>query len=119
MKKIYVLDQEQLFAFSGDPGLAARLRQIANRKSGTINCGSALDHGITISQDACMDFQSTGAWPDIDLGAILAFVHGGEAHCCVFENRAQPRLLDADHYLIALGSGKLAADGDIILCCPV
>lgn len=110
MKKIYVLDQEQLFAFSGDPGLAARLRQISNRKSGTINNGSALDYALTISQEACLDFQSTGVWPDIDLGAILAFVHGGAAQCCVFENRAQPRLLDADHYFIALGNGKLAAD---------
>jgi hypothetical protein len=45
-----------------------------------------------------------------DAACFVAFPHGGHAHCCAFTGGAQPFMLDADHYYMALGSGKLSAD---------
>ena len=54
---------------------------------------------------------STGiAGNAIGTNTILAYVHGGSHHCCMFEGQLQPRLLDEHHYYAALGSGKLSAD---------
>jgi hypothetical protein len=56
-------------------------------------------------------FQNSGLGNlQVDLGTILAYAHGDAAHCCAFLGRVQPWLLDADHFYIALGSGKLSAD---------
>ena len=54
---------------------------------------------------------STGiAMQMINTNTILAFAKGGHHYCCVFEGPLQPRFLDANHYYVALGSGKLSAD---------
>lgn len=49
-----------------------------------------------------------GRWYNVN--TVLAFPHGGVHQCCVFEGPIQPRLLDAHHFYVAIGSGKLAAD---------
>ena len=48
--------------------------------------------------------------PPTAIATILAFPHSAGHHCCVFEGTIQPRLLDTNHFYVALGSGKLAAD---------
>jgi len=113
-KKIHLLDGSQIFSSSGDYGLAARFRDIAHIGCGRISRGSALDYVVNVAQDVVVQFQSTGIWtgiwPDVELGALLAFPHIDKPYCCVFEDKAQPRLLDKHHFYVALGGGKQLAD---------
>jgi hypothetical protein len=72
--------------------------------------GHAIDFPLQLTQTIVQQFVATGINNSIDASPVLAFVHGGEHQCCVFEGRLQPRLLDEHHYYAAHGSGKLSAD---------
>ena len=110
-RKIHLVAGPQIVAFSGDIGIAARFRIAADARAGQIaGIAHALDHGLQISNAMFTQLQATGIWPNVDIGLVLAYMHGGQPHCCVFLNRVQPWLLDADHFYAALGSGKLSAD---------
>ena len=68
-------------------------------------------YAINLSSSIISQFQSTGIGIDrVGANVILAFEHSGAHCCCVFEGALQPRLLDASHFYVALGSGKLSAD---------
>lgn len=110
--KISVLSGPQLFAFAGDQGQADRFRVMANGLNGLIaQALHPLSYSIAICKAIIEQFQSTGIGMDrINANTILAFAHGGSHHCCVFEGPLQPRLLDKDHFYVALGSGKMSAD---------
>lgn len=110
-QKIAVLPGPQLFAFAGDLGQNARFRILAENNHNLIPSRElAIDFPLILTQAIIEQFKATGINHSIDANPVLAFGHRGTHHCCVFEGALQPRLLDADHYYAALGSGKLSAD---------
>jgi hypothetical protein len=109
--KVYVLPGSQLFAFAGDQGQAARFRTLAEANHTVPDQKVfALDYPLALTQGLIAQFQSTGIANTVGVNTILSFLHNGICHCCVFEGAMQPRLLDKDHYYVALGSRKLSAD---------
>jgi hypothetical protein len=110
-QKISILPGPQIFALAGDVGQNARLKIIAENNHGVIAAsGHAIDFPLQLTQTIVQQFVATGINNSIDASPVLAFVHGGEHQCCVYEGRLQPRLLDEHHYYAAHGSGKLSAD---------
>jgi hypothetical protein len=110
-QKISILPGPQIFALAGDLGQNARLRIIAENHHGIIaTCGHAIEYPLQLTQAIILQFTATGISNAIEASPVLAFVHGNEHQCCVFEGRLQPRLLDEYHYYAAHGSGKLSAD---------
>lgn len=109
--KVEVLPGPQLFGFAGDQGQAARFKAMASANSAQI-AGMAfpLDFALALAQGIHQQFTATGIGSNVATNTLLAFEHGGTHQCCVFEGALQPRLLDANHYYVALGSGKLSAD---------
>lgn len=109
--KVYALQGPQLFAFAGDQGQAARFQLMADLNHAAIaGKPHALDFPLALAEGIFNQFKATGIANSIGVNTVLAFAHGGNAHCCVFEGALQPRLLDAQHYYVSLGSGKLGAD---------
>jgi hypothetical protein len=110
--KCCVIPGPQLFAFAGDQGQAARFRHIAENLA--VNLAVAahpLLHGVALSQAILTQLASTGIQvQSVGVNAVLSFLHGGACYTCAFEGAMQPRLLDQNHYYVALGSGKLSAD---------
>lgn len=110
--KCSVIGGQQVFAFAGDQGQAARFKLIAETAS--INLAAAghpLVYGVQVSAAILGQLASTGIQVNnVGVNTVLSFIHGGNCHCCIFEGALQPRLLDADHTYAALGSGKLSAD---------
>lgn len=110
--KVNLLAGPQIFAFAGDQGQAARCQVMADSNA-ALAAGSAhpLDYPLVLSQGIVTQFRNTGISGNaINVNTVLAFLHGGDVHCCAFEGAYQPRLLDQQHYYVALGSGKLSAD---------
>ncbi len=111
-RKIEILSGPQLFAFAGDHGQSARFKYLADRHHALIpgTC-HAIDFPLTITREIIEQFASTGIdLSRIDVSTVLSYAHDGHHHCCVFEGPLQPRLLDRNHFYVALGSGKLSAD---------
>lgn len=109
-RKVCRIAGEQVFAFAGDQGLAARFQIMADGSHAlTGSVGHPIDYAIALTTSLNQQFHATGANPSA-VNAVLAFQHGGHFHCCMFEGAIQPRLLDAHHFYGALGSGKLSAD---------
>lgn len=110
-KKVHVLSGDQVFAYSGDQGLGDRFRILA--EAGAEHIASKqqpLDYGLLLTQNAMQQFAATQVAP-VDLNVVLAFPFNNSAQCCVFlGNTVQPRMLDADHFFAALGSGGIAAN---------
>lgn len=115
-RKVYILDGNQVFAYAGDHGQAARVRANVNElhpisnitPNGTL---TPLDYSIEITKKSVEQFRDTGLDKEqIEVNGVLAFHLNDGFHCCVFEGMFQPRLLDADHYYAAFGTGKLSAD---------
>jgi hypothetical protein len=110
-QKIAILPGPQIFALAGDLGQNSRLRMIAeNNHTQIVSFGHAFDFPLALTKAIIQQFTETGINNAINAAPILAFVHGGEHQCCMFEGALQPRLLDEDHYYAAQGSGKLSAD---------
>ncbi|MEH6951039.1 hypothetical protein V4R08_06775 [Nitrobacter sp. NHB1] len=110
-RKIALLNGPQIFAFAGDQGQSARFKIMADGSHGNIvNASHPMDHALALSSGIINQFQATGIGASINVNTILAFGHGGQHHCCMFEGLLQPRFLDEHHYYAALGSGKLSAD---------
>jgi 20S proteasome alpha/beta subunit len=110
-RKVYRLAGEQIFAFAGDQGQAARFRIMAEGSHALIaGTQHAIHYPIALTTGLMAQFASTGISNSVGVNAVLAYVHGGAQQCCVFEGAMQPRLLDVDHYYAALGIGKLSAD---------
>jgi hypothetical protein len=106
-QKISILPGPQIFALAGDVGQNARLKIIAENNHGVIAAsGHAIDFPLQLTQTIVQQFVATGINNSIDASPVLAFVHGGEHQCCVFEGRLQPRLLDEHHYYAAHGLGQ-------------
>jgi hypothetical protein len=103
----------QILAFSGDPGLAARFRAHAEATlpQGPGAAQTALQHTVNLCANVLNEFNRTGIAPNqVNLQTVLAFEHGGAIHCCAYQGPLQPRLLDANHFYITMGSGSLSAD---------
>jgi hypothetical protein len=111
-RKVYILEEGQIFAHAGDHGQAARVRaKIAELKANELDYESALNYVLDITERSINQFASTGlSGEQIDVNGVLAFYWEGGFQGCVFEGMFQPRLLDADHFYAALGTGKLSAD---------
>jgi len=111
-RKLHILTGEQICGIAGDIGLAARFRVLADANGGNIaSVAHPLEFGLGLAKLMADQITATGLGnSNIDLGTVFAFPHGSRAHCCAFLGRVQPWLLDADHYYVALGSGKLSAD---------
>ena len=110
-KKVSILNGQQVFAFAGSTGLADRFRSIANDTHAEIaGVARPLDYPVRLSQIMWDQFQSTGIknTDAINLRTVLAYVHGDEPHCCIFEGRIQPRLLNKDRFYTSLGSGTVS-----------
>jgi 20S proteasome alpha/beta subunit len=109
--KVYVLPGSQVFAFAGDQGQAARFKLMAEVNHGIIaEMTNPLDYPLTLAKGIYEEFQSTGVGNALQVNTILAYLHRDSCYCCAFEGKMQPRLLDRDHFYVALGSGKLSAD---------
>lgn len=109
-RKIAVLPSGQIFSFAGDQGLGARFRILLELTPHLLtSAGHPLEYGLSLSQNIITQFRQTGL-DNFGLNSAVAFPHGGDFHCCMFEGLMQPRLLDRDHFYAALGSGKLSAD---------
>jgi len=109
--KVNVLAGDQLFAFAGDQGQAARVMLIANNGANVINTfDHPMDYAVAISEAVVAQFTRTGINGSINVNTMLGWRHKDTTACCVFEGAMQPRLLDANHFYVALGSGKLSAD---------
>ena len=109
--KVHLLAGNQLFAFAGDQGQAARFQIMADGShalAGTVV--HPIDFPLNLTQSLIQQFNSTGIGQQINVNTLLGFEHGGQRQLCVFEGIIQPRLLDAAHFYVALGSGKLSAD---------
>ena len=108
--KVHELAGTQLFAFAGDQGQAARFQIMANGSHAQIaHSAHAIDYPIILTTALLRQFQQTGiSQPAVN--SVLGFMHAGAQTLCVFEGAIQPRLLDENHYYVALGSGKLSAD---------
>lgn len=111
-KKVEILAGSQVFAFAGDIGQAARFKIMADGAAGNIaEARHPLDYPLRLTQAMIQQFSNTGiVGNQIGVNTLLGYVHNGAHQCCVFEGALQPRLLDAAHYYVALGSGKLSAD---------
>lgn len=110
-QKISVLDGNQLFAFAGDQGQSERVKIMANGAYTNINANAhAIDFPLSLTQSMIAQFNATGIGNSISTNPILVYPYKGELKCCVFEGTFQPRLLDAQHFYSAAGSGKLSAD---------
>jgi 20S proteasome alpha/beta subunit len=109
--KVHILTGSQLFAFAGDQGQAARFQIMADRSHAlSVTVAHPIDYTLALTQSLIQQFQSTGIGQQVNVNTLLGFSHGGLHQLCVFEGIIQPRLLDAAHYYVALGSGKLSAD---------
>ena len=109
--KVRILDGNQIFAFAGDLGQASRLQALCDKGFVILEqVTEALDYPLSVSANIVRQFTETGIRKGINVSALLGYVHGGESHLSVFEGNLQPRLLDDDHYYVALGNGKLSAD---------
>jgi hypothetical protein len=111
-RKIEVLPGSQVYAFAGDQGQAHRFRILAELNHVLPTQRShPMDYPLALSSGLVSQFASTGIQTSsIGVNTLLAFSHSGIRQCCVFEGPMQPRLLDRDHYYVALGTGKLSAD---------
>jgi hypothetical protein len=110
-RKISILAGPQVCAYAGDQGQSARFALLADSSATTIaGRAHAIDYPLNLTASLVTQFQATGIWGQEDVNTLLAYAHGGTHHCCVFEGALQPRLLDANHFYTALGSGKLSAD---------
>jgi hypothetical protein len=90
-------------------GFAMRFRQVVEATDPN-GQASPLDYGLALSQFITEQIARTNGGEPSNLNCALGFVHNGQHVCCAFEGRMQARLLDADHYYVALGTGKLSAD---------
>jgi hypothetical protein len=111
-RKVDVLAGQQVIAYAGDQGQGARFRIMAEGSHPLIlQVAHAIDYPLRLTQSLIAQFQSTGIPANaIGVNTVLAYQHGARHHCCAFEGAIQPRLLDAHHFYVALGSGKLSAD---------
>lgn len=110
-RKVEVLAGQQVFAFAGDHGQGSRFKIMADGSYGQIaQTNHPIEYPLALSRSLVAQFQSTGIGNAVNLNTVVAFEHGNQHHCCVFEGLIQPRLLDAHHFYAALGSGKLSAD---------
>jgi hypothetical protein len=72
-KKLYLIQGSQIVSCSGDPGLAARFRFVANNCHKDIEQMQPLEYGIKLSQEICVQFQSTGLnLAEVDLGVMIS-----------------------------------------------
>jgi 20S proteasome alpha/beta subunit len=110
-RKVHILPDHHVFAFAGDQGQADRFRAMASRNTSNANAGShALEYALSLTEDIVAQFNTTGIANHIDVEVVIAYPYGHAMSVCAFTGALQPRLLDQDHFFIALGSGKQMAD---------
>lgn len=110
-KKVWRLSDEMMCACAGNLGLADRFRFVAKMSYQEIQYhNDPIEYCSQISKALKKQFQTTDVPFPADFGAVYAYVHQDEHHCCVFDGGLQPRLLDSHHFYLSLGSGKLSAD---------
>ncbi len=110
-QKITVENGNQVFAYAGDQGLGHRFRIVVGANHAAIaGTPHAIDYPIALTRAMVAQFKSTGVANNGAVNTVLGFVHPTGHQCCIFEGAIQPRLLDQDHFYMALGSGKLGAD---------
>lgn len=109
--KVQLLEGDQVFAFAGDLGQASRFQLFASLGHSAIaQCNNALAYPLNLTASIISQFIQTGIRDAINVTTLLGFVFEDSCHLSVFEEDLQPRLLDENHYYVALGSGKLSAD---------
>lgn len=110
-QKIQILSGEQISAFAGDQGQGARFSLMADGTYATISQnGHAIDYPLALTTAILREFELTKILGSINVNTVLAYPHNSQHQCCVFEGPLQPRLLDEQHFYVALGNGKLGAD---------
>lgn len=100
--KVYVLPGSQVFAFAGDQGQAARFKVLPELNYFQLpNATHPLDYPVMLAGTLAKQFQATGI-NNINVNTVLIFPHRNHFYCCAFEGAMQPRLLDTDHFYLAL-----------------
>lgn len=96
--KVHLLAGNQLFAFAGDQGQAARFQIMADGSHVQATAAAhPIEFPLALTRSLIAQFQSTGIGNAISVNTLLGFQHGGKCQLCVFEGAIQPRLLDAAH----------------------
>ena len=109
--KVEILSGQQVFAFAGDQGQGARFRILADGNSSlAASQNHPIDYALALTQALVTQFNATGIGGAIGVNTVLGYIHNNMHYCSVFEGLIQPRLLDNNHYYVALGSGKFSAD---------
>lgn len=110
-KKIDIHANDLISAYAGDQGQAARFKYMADGLFDRMKDGNEhpISFPIGLTTAIINEFRTTGI-TQIAVNTIIAYPYAGEHTCCVFEGNLQPRLLDQNHYYVALGSGKQSAD---------
>lgn len=109
-KKLHDLLGCFLTGYAGDQGQATRFRYTVEQSSADLH---ARDHPLKFLEKisgAFIDRLTASQENAVAVETMLAFGCDQGACLCVFDVRAQPVLLDADHFYAALGVGKMAAD---------
>ena len=109
-QKLSIINGSQIFALAGDQGQNARVKLMMESRQADLALANPLDFPLNVTANIVVQFNATGIGGSINAAPMMAFPHRNSAYCCVFEGALQPRLLDADHFFAASGSGKLSAD---------
>ena len=109
-KKLHNILGSFLVAYAGDQGMAARFRYVVEQP-GTEFAASEhpMEFVLRLSRAFSLQLKATMA-ESTGLETMLAFGCDKGQTLCVFDNDAQPIVLDNDSFYAALGVAKTAAD---------
>jgi len=113
-QKIFARNGNQIFAFSGDQGLAMRALYVTEQNPPSLaKHVHPLLYAHSIFASAQAFFAQTGVNVlQLNLANLLAFDFDNTPQCCLFGSGGsyQPMLLDHNNFYVAIGSGKQFAD---------
>ncbi len=110
-KKLHALGEVEIFAYAGDQGLGHRFRIEAEAQPAEkLDTVHPIKYPLKVSKNIRKQFRQSGFGKKVELDAVLAYAHNDAHHCCVFDDRLHPMLLDNEHYFNSIGSGKVLAD---------
>lgn len=109
-RKMWAYDN-QIVASAGNTSHAARLRYRIETRDQNATYNHKMDYPYEVIESAAADLEASGVAADqIDLNAILAYVHNDSPECAIIYQRGQIVLLDDVGFLFSIGSGMLSAD---------
>ncbi len=109
-KKLHELLGRFVTGYAGDQGQATRFRLTVEESSASFDANAHPMDFLEAISGKFVDRLTNSRENEVAVETMLAFGCAQGACLCVFDNRAQPVLLDYNHFYAALGIGKMAAD---------